>query len=226
MVRSGIRDGEANGVQKYCGCKVERYLDFPYCPAPICANLGNCSFHAKLQFPSKIKTLNGEFGFMQMLRLAALSLLCVLALFARTSMCLAAPEGSRRLALIIGNDNYSNIRKLQNARNDAKAIAARLRTFGFQVTEKLDATREEMNDAVSDFKTSVKGGDEALFFYAGHGVQISGGNYLLPTDIKEPRNQDAIKYDSLQLQRVLDELAEREARFSLIIVDACRNYPF
>jgi uncharacterized caspase-like protein len=131
-----------------------------------------------------------------------------------------------RLALVIGNDNYSNIRKLQNARNDAKAIAARLRTFGFQVTEKLDATREEMKAAVSDFKTSVKSGDEALFFYSDEGVQISGGNFLLPTYINEPRNEDAIKYDSSQLQRVLDELAERQARFSLIIIDACRDYPF
>jgi uncharacterized caspase-like protein len=115
---------------------------------------------------------------------------------------------------------------LHNAGNDAKAIAAKLRSFGFQVTEKLDAPREVMNQAEREFKASLQGGDEALFYYSGHGVQINGGNHLLPIDIGEPNDEDEIKDEAFRLQRVLDDLAKQQVRFSLIIIDVCRDYPF
>ena len=137
----------------------------------------------------------------------------------------AADAQAARLALVIGNDAYTHITPLKNAKADAKAIAKALEKSGFKVTLALDQGRSGMNSAVRRFKASVSGGDEAVFFYSGHGVQLGGANYLLPVDLSGD-DEEHVKDDAVQLQRVLDDLAEQKASFSLAIIDACRDNPF
>ena len=130
-----------------------------------------------------------------------------------------------RRALVIGNDSYKQVSKLLNARADATAIADSLRNVGYQVTLKLDLNEKEMKLALRSFKAQIEGGDEVMFFFAGHGVQLGSSNYLLPVDIAG-ESEEQIKDDSIQLQRVLDDMNERKAKFTLALIDACRDNPF
>ena len=132
---------------------------------------------------------------------------------------------ARRLALVIGNDAYQSVAKLQNARTDARAMAEALGRTGYKVRLRTDLGERAMKDELRAFKAEIQGGDEVLFYFAGHGVQLSGANYLLPTDIRGEA-EDQVRDDALLLQKVLDDLQERKARFSLAIVDACRDNPF
>jgi hypothetical protein len=129
-----------------------------------------------------------------------------------------------KLALVIGNDSYMNIGKLKNAREDAKTMAENLQSLNYKVTLKLDVNQKEMKSTIRNFANSVQGGDEVVIFYAGHGVQIQGANYLLPIDL-EVENETQVKDDAVQLQRILDDMANSKARLTLAIIDACRNNP-
>ena len=137
----------------------------------------------------------------------------------------AAPSGARRLALVIGNDAYQGVAKLQNARSDARAMGDMLTRLGYRVRVRVDLSERALKDELRSFKSEVQGGDEVLFFFAGHGVQLAGANYLLPTDIRGD-SEDQVRDDALPLQKVLDDIQERKARFALAIVDACRDNPF
>ena len=130
-----------------------------------------------------------------------------------------------RKALVIGNDSYEHVGKLANARADARAIAKGLEAAAFKVTLKLDVSEKAMKEAIRNFKGQVNGGDVAVFYYSGHGVQLGASNYLLPTDVRGD-SEDQVKDDAIPLQRVLDDLQDQKAKFSLAIVDACRNNPF
>ena len=132
---------------------------------------------------------------------------------------------AQRRALVIGNDSYKQVAKLSNAREDARAIAASLEQVGYQVTLKLDLNEKEMKAALRTFKAQVEGGDEVLFFFAGHGIQLGAANYLLPTDLAG-ENGEQVKDEAIQLQRVLDDMSERKAKFTLAMIDACRDNPF
>ena len=132
---------------------------------------------------------------------------------------------ANRKALIIGNDSYKNVSKLNNASADAKAMATALAALGFKVSIHLDIDERNFKQALREFKMSIQGGDEVLVFFAGHGVQLGATNYLLPTDIKGD-NEEQVKDESIPLQRILDDLQERKAKFSLAIIDACRDNPF
>jgi uncharacterized caspase-like protein len=132
---------------------------------------------------------------------------------------------ARRLALVIGNDSYQNVQPLKNARSDAKAIAAELKAVGFDVTLKQDLTQKLMKSALRDFKAQVAGGDEVVFYFSGHGVQFGGTNFLVPVDITAD-SEAQVADDAVPLQRILDDLTEQKARFSLAIIDACRSNPF
>ncbi len=130
-----------------------------------------------------------------------------------------------RRALVIGNDSYKQVAKLVNAREDARSIASSLQQVGYQVTLKLDVTEKEMKAALRTFKDQVEGGDEVLVFFAGHGLQLGAANYLLPIDIAGD-SEEQIKDDAIQLQRMLDDMSERKAKFTLAMIDACRDNPF
>jgi len=137
----------------------------------------------------------------------------------------AGSSGPARVALVIGNQTYSSIPPLRNARADAEAMAAALDNLGFDVMLRTDLDDRSLRQTMREFKGRLDGGSEAVFYFAGHGVQLGAANYLLPTNIT-PESEEQVKDDALQLQRVLDDLAEQKVRFSVAIVDACRDNPF
>ena len=136
-----------------------------------------------------------------------------------------AVQGPTRRALVIGNDTYQEVSKLQNARADAKAMGAALQKVGFTVTSKSDLTERGMKDALRAFKNEIRGGDEVVIFFAGHGVQLGSANFLLPVDIRG-QSEDQVKDEAMPLQRMLDDIQDSKAKFALAIIDACRDNPF
>lgn len=132
---------------------------------------------------------------------------------------------TRRRALVIGNDRYQHVTPLVNARADARAIGEALQRQGFTVTTRTDVDERGFKQVLRDFRAEVAGGDEVVLFFAGHGVQLGGANYLLPVDIRGD-GAEQVKDESLPLQRILDDFADRRAGFLLAIVDACRDNPF
>lgn len=149
----------------------------------------------------------------------------LLLLLALLPLAALAASGERRVALVIGNDNYQSVSKLANARTDAGAVAKRLEAAGFTVILRYDLNEKAMKEALRNFKGRLGGGDVAVFYYAGHGVQLGAANYLLPTDVRGD-NEEQVKDEAVPLQRILDDLQDQKAKFSLMIIDACRNNPF
>jgi len=137
----------------------------------------------------------------------------------------AKPIFANRKALIIGNDLYTDVPKLQNAAADADAMAKALEGVGFKVSKHLNLNEKAFKQALRDFRLTIQGGDEVLFFFAGHGVQLGAANYLLPTDIKGD-HEEQVKDEGIQLQKVLDDLQEKKTKFALAVIDACRDNPF
>ena len=135
------------------------------------------------------------------------------------------PMMAMRKALVVGNDAYASLTPLQNAKGDAIAIANGLREVGYSVTLITDVDRSEMNAALRRFKSQLAGGDEVVVFYAGHAVQIDNVNYLLPVDISAT-SEDAVRDDAVELQRILDDVQSQRAKFTVAIIDACRDNPF
>lgn len=128
----------------------------------------------------------------------------------------------RSLALVVGNDSYDGA-PLINARNDARAMAVALRELGFVVTQIENASRAQMASAVSRFGDALRPGDVAWFFYAGHGAQIGGENFLIPSDFSGA-SESAIRLSSLPLSELRNAFSK--ARVSILVLDACRNNPF
>lgn len=147
-------------------------------------------------------------------------------------LCVAALShpafAAKRVALVIGNNDYADVAKLEKATGDARAIATTLQNLGFDVITALDVNRARMSRALVDFESRVQPGDTALFFFAGHGVALEGGNYLLPTDIpnvsEAQRNQ--LRTDGFLADDISDRLRERGAATTVMVLDACRNNPF
>jgi uncharacterized caspase-like protein len=133
-------------------------------------------------------------------------------------------NAATRVALVIGNSSYTSVPTLPNSRNDAEDIGAALRNLGFDVVEGRDLDRRGMADAVRRFARKLPGSDIALFFYAGHGVQIAGNNYLLPTDVRVETSSD-VKLDTIDVGTIMEEMGA-EKRVNLIFLDACRDNPF
>jgi uncharacterized caspase-like protein len=129
-----------------------------------------------------------------------------------------------RLALVMGNGQYQAVPALDNPSNDAADVARALRGAGFEVIEQRDATREAMAKAVRDFSERLRNADIALFFYAGHGLQMNGENYLLPVDAKIESPAD-VRFNTINLSDIQQEM-EGSGRADIIILDACRNNPF
>jgi len=131
----------------------------------------------------------------------------------------------RRIALVIGNGTYQGQAPLANPPNDAKAMAAKLRQLGFQdVAEHYDVDLRAMSDAIKGFGDRAAEADWALIYYAGHGIEVAGANYLLPIDAKLAR-ETHVQDETISLERVLDKVrAARKLR--LVILDACRSNPF
>lgn len=135
------------------------------------------------------------------------------------------PPNPRRKALVMGNNAYEHVTRLDNAQTDALAIADALQAVGFQVTIGRDLSERRMKETLRQFRQTVQGGDEVVVYFAGHGVQLANTNYLLPVDIRG-QNEEEVKDESIPLQRILDDMQERRAGFMLAIIDACRDNPF
>ena len=136
---------------------------------------------------------------------------------------LSTTAQARRLALVIGNDHYAHASALENARNDASAVAQAFQKAGFTVSQHQDLGRDALFSAVESFALGVAKDDEVVVFYAGHGVQIDAAPYLLPTDIRASTARQVAR-DALPLESLLTDLSK--ARYALIVIDACRNNPF
>ena len=140
----------------------------------------------------------------------------------------AAAEARERVALVIGNNAYQNVSVLQKAVNDAASVASSLEAQGFAVMMATDLERREMNRAITRFTSAINPGDVAFIFYAGHGVEIDGENYLLPIDIPDARSgdEDFVKAEAIGLSRLLDRVRAVGATINIAIIDACRDNPF
>jgi uncharacterized protein len=133
-------------------------------------------------------------------------------------------EAGLRLALVTGNGKYKNVPALENPANDAADLAKALRNVGFEVIEQQNASREAMTKALRDFSARLRGTEVALFFYAGHGLQMNGENYLLPVDADIQTPAD-VRFNTVDLSNIQQEM-EGSGRVNIIILDACRNNPF
>jgi hypothetical protein len=130
-----------------------------------------------------------------------------------------------RLALLIGNSNYTHGGILPNSVNDVRAMEKALEGLGFTVMKYEDCSQKAMKKAMDEFGRKLKGKDVGLFFYAGHGVQVRGNNYLLPADAKLDTEHDA-EYDCVRAGRVLAKMEDAGSRTNIVILDACRDNPF
>lgn len=132
----------------------------------------------------------------------------------------------KRLALVIGNAEYASSAKLRNTRNDAASMAVELQALGFEVMKVLDGTYEQMKNAIYAFGDKAQSVDVSVFFYAGHGLEVDGTNYLVPVDADIQSALD-VKQKAVPLTGVIRtmEFANDEG-LNMIILDACRNNPF
>ncbi len=138
-------------------------------------------------------------------------------------LALSAPAlAAERVALVVGNAAYEQeIAALKNPVNDATAVAAALRRLGFEVIEGMDLSEDDFYDKIIEFDDAGRGAKMALFFYAGHGLQVDGRNYLAPVDLKLETRQD-LRRHAIELAAVLEVM---RSETNLLILDACRNNP-
>ncbi|MCB1972118.1 MAG: caspase family protein, partial [Geminicoccaceae bacterium] len=129
----------------------------------------------------------------------------------------------QRVALVMGNGAYSHAGKLPNPPNDARSVARSLRAIGFTVFSGIDLDLDSMRGLSRDFARSLDGADTGLIFYAGHGLQVNGENYLLPVDAELAHESD-LAYETISLGDLMRQL-EAPDRASVLILDACRNNP-
>ena len=148
-----------------------------------------------------------------------MALLCTFVAMSIASLA----HAERRIALVIGNSVYQNTAELKNPKNDAGDMAASLRRLGFEVFEGQNLDKRSMERMIRQFGVKLSGADLALFFYAGHGVAVGGQNYLVPTDARLASEGDA-DFEGLPLTLVLKQM-EREAKTSIVLLDACRDNP-
>src|SRR4051812_14461584 len=146
------------------------------------------------------------------------------------AMLLAAPPASaeNRMALVIGQSAYRSVPALPNPANDARAVTQLLTDSGFEVVSAADLSQSQMRQTISEFAGNVaaKGADTvALVFYAGHGLQIDGENYLVPVDV-DPKREADIPLQALRLNDILNTLTSVPSRMRIVMLDACRDNPF
>ena len=129
------------------------------------------------------------------------------------------------IALIVGIDNYENANKLNNAIFDANSIAASLEKLTFNTLKYNDINIDMFDTAVGNFVANLSGFDVGVFYFAGHGVEIEGKNYLLAKNTPCDR-VEAVKRYSMELQSIVDEMNKASCKTKFLIIDACRNNPF
>ena len=154
------------------------------------------------------------------MRLAKLGVILLLSTVLLASASVVLADG--RVALVVGNSTYAHIGRLPNPANDAVAVSAALRRLGFEVTTTLDAGLTDLNQALRTFTRHSAGADVALVFYAGHGLEMDGVNYVVPVDARLERDVD-VRYETATLEDLVASTLGASLR--LVILDACRNNP-
>lgn len=134
-----------------------------------------------------------------------------------------ATRADERTALVIGNSSYAHTRTLPNARNDASAISIFLRRIGYSVTELYDTSYDILRVAIRDYGRASAGADFTIVYFAGHGLEVAGENYVLPVDARLATSAD-LEYEAIKLNSIIDTLRGRR-KLSLMIIDACRDNP-
>jgi hypothetical protein len=157
-------------------------------------------------------------------RLSGLAALTAMALTALTSLA----HAEKRVALVVGNNDYRNVPKLQKAVNDARTMGDTLKRLGFSVMVAENQTRQAFSETLLAFDKAVEPGDTAFFFYAGHGFEIAGQNFLLPTDVPAASEgqEELVRDASVLADRIIERLQNKKVRTSILVFDACRNNPF
>src|SRR5690349_15710278 len=146
-----------------------------------------------------------------------------------TAVLLSHPaHAEKRVALVIGNNDYRNVPKLQKAVNDARTMGETLKQLGFSVMVAENQTRQAFSETLLAFDKAVEPGDTAFFFYAGHGFEIAGQNFLLPTDVPAATEgqEELVRDSSILADRIIERLQNKKARTAILVFDACRNNPF
>ena len=138
--------------------------------------------------------------------------------------CDSIAQQTPKVALVIGNAAYKNS-PLRNPENDAKDFAKSLKGFGFTVIERTNLTTKQIGPMLREFRSKLVPGSVAVVFYAGHGLQIKGENYL-PTVDADIQGEEDVPQQSLSTRQLMDVLAESGTRMNLIFLDACRNNPY
>ena len=147
-----------------------------------------------------------------------------IALIMGTIFVFAGPAEARKVALIIGNSQYQNTSPLENPANDAQIVSVAARKAGFDVvTVAKDLTAQKFQLALRDFRARANGAEVAMVYYAGHGIEGQGKNWLIPVDAELSSSFD-LPYEAINLDRVMESLSGAQIR--MIILDACRNNPF
>lgn len=137
-------------------------------------------------------------------------------------------HAEKRVALVIGNNDYKNVPKLQKAVNDARTMGDTLKQLGFSVMVAENQNRQAFSETLLAFDRAVGPGDTAFFFYAGHGFEIAGQNFLLPTDVPAATEgqEELVRDASVLADRVIERLQNKKVRTAILVFDACRNNPF
>ncbi len=159
--------------------------------------------------------------FLVPVRLLLLSL--VLAILSPTADA-QSPGGEKRIALVIGNSAYQGS-PLKNPSNDARAMAATLRKLGFEVVARENLATRQISTTLREFRSRLQPGAVALFFYAGHGMQVKGINYLPTVDANISSEED-VPLNSINVNQLLEIMDDAKTRLNLVFLDACRNNPF
>lgn len=137
----------------------------------------------------------------------------------------ATPAAAKRIALVIGNGAYTSAPPLKNPPNDAREMAATLKALGFDVTSGTNVNQRDMKRLIREFGMKLKGGGSGLFYYAGHGVQSKGRNYLIPVDANI-QSEAEVEDSGVDAALVLNFMDDAQNGLNIVILDACRNNPF
>ncbi len=149
----------------------------------------------------------------------------VLAMLMLTALGGQSAFAEKRVALVVGNSAYVHTTPLSNPLNDARDMTEALKATGFEVVEAIDADKLKLDGALRSFTDKLADADVALFFYAGHGLQVGAQNYLVPIDAKLERERD-LEFEAVKLDFVLRQMEiDREGKTSIVILDACRDNP-
>jgi uncharacterized caspase-like protein len=134
----------------------------------------------------------------------------------------ATPPTDVRTALVIGNSTYANLPKLSNPANDARAVAETLKAMGYKIRLLIDGSEQSTRQEIRHFASDSEKADVAFVFYAGHGAQVNGSNYLLPTDIDIPRTEVDIQFSGLKVDDIINGM---RSNTKIVFLDACRDNP-